>query len=550
MIEFAVDGASKPRWYDGVWMQRKNKSRSNVTGVVFFLVVLFLVGLGIRLIGLDFGTPLIVHPDEENVVKSAVNFVPANDFEGVAYNRPAQVQVELNAIVIRLYSQLRWHVSMYETYYDNEFIYFVVARFLTAILGALIPVVAFFIGKQFKPDFSVAAGLIFCFFPSYIKHSHYVTPDISITLWTLLVTLFAICYAQGKSKIFLWLAVLFTAVNTADKYPGILSSLMVFGALILRFSAEKKTSGHFETKRFILTTFGSLIAFFGFLFLVAPNLYLHFDKVVEALIHESNPSHLGADNLPYHMLLLQYVKYFASYANWVLIGLVGAGTVGLVVTKQKSGLFFLYGIVYCLLLNVVGKYFERWALPMYTSPLLAASFGAAWLIDLIKSKRPILWLLRATLLVGLLLLALDGLTESVYLSLPDTRTVSQAFLDQNGIVKENSYFDGYTPFSPRDFSFTTDFDPDNPGNKQFAILSSMHYKRYFMNPERSVKEIEFYTKIRQNAQLIEEFKPIYTPVTISQHWHLVEHVFRRVVLKQPSTPYYNGPILEIYKFPE
>ena len=531
-------------------MQKKVESRSNPKVIALFLVVLFLVGLGIRLIGIDYGKPLIVHPDEENVVKSALHFSPSSNFDGVAYNRPAQIQVAMNAIVLRLYSQLRWHESLYDTYYQNEFAIFVAARVVTAILGALIPLAAFFIGKQFKPDFSVAAGLIFCFFPSYVKHSHYVTPDISITLWTLLVTLFAICYAQGKGKIFLWLAILFTAVNTADKYPGILCSLMVFGALIVRFKAEKKNTSQFDTRRFILTTFLSLIAFFGFLFLVAPTLYLHFDKVVEAILHESNPIHLGADNLPYHLLLLQYVKYFVASANKVLIGLVFAGIIGLIYTRQTSGLFFLYGIVYCLLLNIVGKYFERWALPMYVAPLLTASFGAAWLLQIFKSKPIFVWLLRAVFLVGLGMLAVDGLSESLYLNLPDTRGVAQAFLDQNGIVEENSYYDGYTPFSPRDFSMTIDFDLDKRGTVQYAILSSMHYKRYFMNPEVSAKEIEFYTRIRESAQLIKEYIPLNSAANFKYQWQLVEYAFKSKILGQDLAPLYVGPRLEIYKFPD
>ena len=221
-------------------MRKETQPFSAHRVAVLFLSIVFLVGLGIRSIGLDYGNPVLVHSDEENVVKSALGFTPKTGFAEVAYNRPAQILIAINAAFLRVYSQIRWGDPLYMAYYIHEFEIYVAARFLNAVLGALIPLAAYFIGKQFKPDFSIPAALIFCFFPSFIKNSHFVAPDISITLWTLLVMLFSIRYAQGKEKGSLWLAVLFVAVNTADKYPGIISSVMVLGALILRLESRGK----------------------------------------------------------------------------------------------------------------------------------------------------------------------------------------------------------------------------------------------------------------------------------------------------------------------
>ena len=368
-------------------MRRETQLFSAHRVTVLFLSIVFLVGLGIRSIGLDYGNPLLVHSDEENIVRSALRFTPGTGFDKLAYNRPAQILTAANAVLLRVYTQIRWGDPLYMAYYTHEFEIYIAARFLTAVLGALIPLVAFLIGKQFTPDFSIPAALIFCFFPSFIKHSHFVTPDISITLWTLLVMLFSMRYALGKGRGSLWLAVLFVAVNTADKYPGIISSVMVLGAVILRFKAESKLIGKFDYKHFFLMGLACVAAFFAFLFLVAPNLYLHFDAVIKAIIHESNPVHLGSDGLPYHLLVLKYLSYFISSANWVLIGLVIIGMVALVHMKQKISWFLLYGVLYILVLSVLGKNIERWALPMYTSLLLIASFGAAWLLKRFQTNQ-------------------------------------------------------------------------------------------------------------------------------------------------------------------
>jgi hypothetical protein len=513
---------------------------------VLFLLSVFLIGLGIRLIGLNYGSPLIVHPDEENIVKSALRFTPQTGFDGVAYNRPAQILVAANAVFLRIYSQLRWSDPLYMAYYSHEFELYVAARFVTAVLGALIPLAAYFIGKQFKPDFSIPAALIFCLFPSFIKHSHFVTPDISITLWTLMVMLFSLRYAQGKEKNSLWLAVFFTAVNTADKYPGIISSVMVLGALILRFKAESRHTGKFGYRRFTPTALACIGSFFVFLFIVAPNLYLHFDEVIKAIIHESNPVHLGADGLPYHLLVLKYLSYFISNANWVLIGLVIVGTVALIRMKQIVSWFLLYGVLYILVLSVLGKNIERWALPMYTSPLLIASFGAAWLLEILRTNHALLTVVKLIFLFGLGLMTLAGLSESLILSLPDTRVVATPFLEKQGIVEAKSYYDGFSPFSPRDFPPDRRPNLAESANYRYAIFSSYQYQLFFDNPQRSADQVNFYKQIRQNAELLMEYRP-FTANTIYDQWLLLKHVIRLSLFKQEPAAYYTGPVLQIYQ---
>ena len=513
---------------------------------VLFLSIVFLVGLGIRSIGLDYGNPVLVHSDEENIVRSALRFTPGTGFDKLAYNRPAQILTAANAVLLRMYSQARWSESLYDTYFKHEFELYVAARFLTAVLGALIPLAAYFIGKQFKPDFSIPAALIFCFFPSFIKHSHFVTPDISITLWTLMVMLFSMRYALGKGIGSLWLAVLFVAVNTADKYPGIISSVMVLGALILRFKAESKLIGKFDYKHFFLMGLGCVAAFFAFLFLVAPNLYLHFDAVIKAIIHESNPVHLGSDGLPYHLLVLKYLSYFISNANWVLIGLVFIGAAGLARMKQKANWFLLYGLLYILVLSVLGKNIERWALPMYTSLLLIASFGAAWLLKRFQTNQVLLKLVKAAFLVGLGLLMLAGISESLVLNLPDTRVLAGPFLEKEGITETNSYYDGFTPFSPRDFP------PDRPQNLaeiskyRYAIFSSYQYELFFNDPQRSPEQVNFYKQIRQKGVLLKELKP-FDATTISHQWSLLKDAIQQLFFDRQQPLYATGPILQIYQ---
>src|SRR5665811_680526 len=102
-------------------MRRETQLFSAHRVTVLFLSIVFLVGLGIRSIGLDYGNPLLVHSDEENIVRSALRFTPSTGFDKIAYNRPAQILTAANAVLLRMYSQYRWSESLYDTYFNHEF---------------------------------------------------------------------------------------------------------------------------------------------------------------------------------------------------------------------------------------------------------------------------------------------------------------------------------------------------------------------------------------------------------------------------------------------
>jgi len=93
-----------------------------------------------------------------------------------------------------------------------------------AFFGALIPVIAWKIGKLFKGvDFSLPAAILTCFYPSYIVHSHYITGDVINTVFSLAIIMFCLMYLKNENKLWLILACIGVGLNTVEKYPGILT---------------------------------------------------------------------------------------------------------------------------------------------------------------------------------------------------------------------------------------------------------------------------------------------------------------------------------------
>lgn len=179
----------------------KTQQQQSIQKTILFLFFIFIIAFAVRLVGIKYGEPMLVHPDEENVINSALYFSPKVGFQNVAFNRPAQIETLFTAMMMRLFSKISFNAPMWEVFYPNLFSFTLIGRLVVALLGSLIPIVAYYIGKAFKPDFSRIAALLFCFFPSFVLHSHVATPDIPLTLWIMTVLLFSIRYAKGGKEI-------------------------------------------------------------------------------------------------------------------------------------------------------------------------------------------------------------------------------------------------------------------------------------------------------------------------------------------------------------
>jgi hypothetical protein len=141
---------------------------------------------------------------------------------------------------------------------------------------------------------------------------------------------------------------------------------------------------------------------------------------------------------------------------------------------------------------------------------------------------------------------LAGLSESLVLNLPDTRVLAGPFLEKEGITETNSYYDGFSPFLPRDFPAGRPQDISELSKYRYAIFSSFHYQLYFENPERSADQIPFYEQIRKEGILLKELKP-FEASTISHQWSLLKQVIGQSLFKRESADYFTGPVLQIYQ---
>lgn len=520
------------------------KKTREINPGVFVLIIVIFSALIIRLIGLRYGFPLLTHPGESTIIDPVIRMTRRHTFNPGTFNRPNQILYLLNYVYLNVFSYIYFGKNIAKSFAENQLSFYYMGRLLICIMGTIIPYIAYKIGKEFSNDFSIPASFLFAFFPPYAFYSHYLSPDIPITLFTLLVMLFTIKYTKSRNSYFIYLATIFSAVNTAEKYPGLLSLSIVFvGILTVTLSNEEEITSQ------IGDFFRSCIKVFGIyllsLFIVAPNLFIHYKEVIEIIVYESRSTHLGADNLGWGGNLLFYISTFVSFSNLISIFLIPIGLFEIIRNREKGTIILFYSLFYWITMSKLALHWERWALPMYISPLFLIASGMSYLWKISRETNLVKYFTLVILSVLVFHQFVFSLYNSISFTFPDNRLVAKRFCNDHGITKKNSYYEGYTPFRVRGFKELFDADLSSK-EKEYIILSSYTYERYFNEEERYSKEVNFYNQVRENNTLIQEINPSPIPENTGRRVFEIIYFFGHLFSTEPLERTY-GPTIQIYE---
>lgn len=531
-------------------MQQPSKPLTKASRYVWLIpVVIYLIALSVRLIGLKFSFPLLTHHDEKAIIDPLIEMSKNHTLDSGQYQRPNQVLYSLLFGYLNLVSKVLFHKNFGWSYEENPLFFYYQARLVVAAIGSLAPVLAWKIGKLFKGvDFSIPAAFLTCFYTPYIVHSHYITGDMLNTVFSLAIILLCLVYLQKKRRIWLILACIAVALNTLEKYPGILSyGIILFTLGISAFSQEKKDK-HVDWALFLREFLITLAIVFLSMLIFAPHLFTKLDQIRDVLTIEARSTHLGADNLGWLGNMLFYLHGFIRAGGWIVALFAVAGTILSAFSGQPSMILLFFGAGYWVALSKLGLHWERWSLPMMITPLMLAAFSMASLWRTGTRDKLVRLLLAAFFVVFFSTYTLNGLTSSILLTWQDTRVDALQFTIENEITQENSVSEGYTPFLPRTVKTIFDFDYQSPGQTRYVILSSNMYGRYEAEPDRYIEENNFYQGLRSNIPLIAEFVPSEKPSSPKEEFTVFVD-FLSNLLTNTKTANTVGPTIQIYRLP-
>ena len=292
----------------------------------------------------------------------------------------------------------------------------------------------------------------------------------------------------------------------------------------------------------------SIFVLFGMpliVFLVTPFLFINVSGAFSAISGESSNTHLGADNLGYLGNLLFYAKRYVDAAGILSLLFMAIGTA--FVFRERSLLPLLFSFFYWICLSALGLHLFRWALPMYVGPLLLVSLGLYRSFLFLRAKMgrggalAVLGVLCALPFASMLL---SSVTTTYQLVLQDTRAVAQRWCNEHGLTRENTIYDGYTPFKPSGAK-TVDYPGSN--NAMYVVVSSDMYDRYLREKDRYKREADMYTQIF-TLPLLASFKPVETGVSSSfELGNIPVQVDFLKRLGGRSGPAYGGPTILVFQ---
>ena len=163
------------------------------------LTAIILGGAVVRLVGGSWGLPLDLNSDEWVIVNGALDMAKRHSFEPPYFFRPDHVEMQLSNLAYLAYSHL-FHGSSPETVYASDPAPFIlISRTITGCFGVAMIAIAYLIGKRFTRVIGVLAAFLVAFFPPFVDHSHFATPDVPLTFAFMIVILACMRYLTSPS---------------------------------------------------------------------------------------------------------------------------------------------------------------------------------------------------------------------------------------------------------------------------------------------------------------------------------------------------------------
>lgn len=231
-------------------------------GVIALLLALVLVlGLGLRLYGIEFGLPYLYHPDEPNKVTAAQNIVKSGNLNPHYFKKPTLLIYANAALYVPYYlvgkAEGRFQSAADIPAPDRPLMgtghiaapdAMVMGRTLTAVIGVLVVFLTWAVGRRFyaSPWVPLLAALAVAVSPMNVTQSHYIEVNIYLVaaiLGVLWASLRVLERGSGRDYLF---AGFMVGIAITCKYPGVVAIIFPFTAHWLRSGRKFPVDEHLK----------------------------------------------------------------------------------------------------------------------------------------------------------------------------------------------------------------------------------------------------------------------------------------------------------------
>jgi len=521
--------------------------------LTWLTVAVVTAGTILRFAGIGWGLPLQLHADEWVVVEGAIDMAARNSFEPPFFFRPDHLETQASYLLFQAWSHLFGGGSPEVLFAENQAPFYALARAVSALFGsAMIPVAAL-IGARFDRRIALFMAFAVAFFPPFVEHSRYATPDIALTFACMIVILGCVRYIVTERWWDLTLAVFGVALGITAKYPAVLAVTVVAAAVVIASVRSR------HPWRILTRGVAAALALPVMVFALSPSLFTNFAEVRRQLFQQNSTGHLGADGLDWGGNMWFYATSFVTHSGVMVLAFSVAGAVWLIVRRRWEGVPLALGAVMWVAISSLTLHWDRWGLPMYLTPLLLAAIGvaAAWDGALLwaKGRRALRWAVGILSGIAAASLIMGTLTQVAYAFMPDTRSAARDDLAAMGINADDVYYDGYTPFltdGPRSLADELQLVEGRVvpigdlETRPYVMTSSLMVNRYLANPETQ-PEYDLYSAIPEQLDELARWSASGAPPS---SWFepltIVRSIPFLIAAMQGAT---SGPVLVMYGSP-
>lgn len=503
------------------------------------LAFVFLLAIILRVVGIGWGMPnRNLHPDEEIIFGQAYQCVQNRNFEIHEYYRPNHVTIKLNTLVYLgiqdLYFAPQGLHNFAENFNENFSLFIVASRVVTAVFSLGTVVFAYLIGLYWGKNQALYASLLFAVFPSFLEHSHYITPDIPLLFLLMGVLWSAFRYLEKPSTTWLFWMAFFTSLATCEKYPGAYGCAIIAAAVFVTY-----------IKKPLMIVKEGLLAILFFvlgIMAVSPILIVDLKNVLEVMAGQNKQYHLGADGLNFGETVVFYLKTTAVHMGLVLTASSLYGVVRSFMKKGKKTFLLLSFFAYVVPISTLRIHWERYTLPIYAVSIFFGVIGVFYIIEDLQKVIKMKLFASIGVCFFLFLLPTGSLMSSAmavdgsFLA-PDSRILLQEVCEEINVTPNNTVFDSNTPLSPGGyfgvFGNFVEGDPERykyGSRPRFVMTSSAQRDLYLAaDPETYGWIANFYRRLDELYPIVLLY-PVETPsyhfFELQNMWYAAKSVHR------------------------
>ena len=392
------------------------------------LIFIILVGIFLRVWGLDFGLPGVFHQDEPIIVNHALSYA-SGDLNPHFFAIPPFASYLLFFLYGILFCIGKifgfWQgVNDFALHYFNDpTIFFIVGRFFLGVIPSILSVyLTFSITRDLLEEkAAVYAAAIMSFSFINVVNAHYVYVDMLLVLAILIFYRGVLSFVNTTKSKYFYLSAIILGLSTGIKYNAILLVLPLFLAhCYVHYKGKEKWLTNMFSKDLVKAGVLAL----GVYFIVNPFSLLDFSEFISSFSKQSEAF--------WQMGWTHHLSYSLAEGVSSILAILGVlGLLALPLRTKKGWIFLSFPLALYVVMVFKSQPFARYVLPLI--PFI--SMGVSFILFYILSENNKTKFLKKFAIICAIMILIPTTIKSVkadmLFSSGDTRDVSAYWIKEN-----------------------------------------------------------------------------------------------------------------------